>query len=73
MSGRASPLCSDKKQPHPAPGDLDERGKSRFEAVFPLLGEAQPLVPNDRRRSVLDAKNGNDFFVHGVIVADRPG
>ncbi|MFF7976627.1 hypothetical protein [Streptomyces sp. NPDC007905] len=26
------------EQPHSAPGDLDERGKSRFEAVLPLLG-----------------------------------
>src|SRR5690606_19969130 len=57
------------EQPHPAPGDLDECRKPRLEAVFPLLGEAQPLIPRDRRRSVLDVKNGNDFFVHAVIVA----
>ncbi len=44
------------EQPHPAPGDLDERRKSRLEAVFPLLGEAQPLVPRDRRSSILDVK-----------------
>jgi hypothetical protein len=61
--GTGIALVLRQEQPHPAQGDLDERGKSRFEAVIPLLGEAQPLVPSDRRRSVLDAKNGNDFFV----------
>ena len=71
MWGRASPLCSDKNNRTPPRGDLDERGKSRFEAVFPLPGEAPPPLPGDRRRAVLDAKNENDFFVHGVIDADE--
>ncbi|WP_436278642.1 DUF1800 family protein [Micromonospora marina] len=40
--------------------------------MFPLFGEAQSVVPGNRRRSVLDVKNGNDFFVHRAIVAN-PG
>lgn len=68
--GAGVALVLRQEQPYPAPGDLDERRKSRFEAVFPLLRETQSLIPRDRCRSVLDVKNGNDFL-HGAIVADR--
>lgn len=61
------------EQPHPAPGDFDERGKSRFEAVFHLRGKAEPLVSRDRSRSILDAENRDGFLGRSAIVADRSG
>lgn len=57
-----------KVQPRPATCDRHERGAAGLEAMLPLLGETQALIPADRCRSVCDAQNRDDFLVHADMV-----
>src|SRR5262249_55523167 len=57
------------EQPRPAACDRHERGHARLEAVFPLLGETQALVPGDRLGGVSGAQDRDDFLVHAGMVS----
>jgi hypothetical protein len=56
-------------QLRPATGDRHERGASWLEAVLPLLGEPQALIPPDRCRRVSDAQNRDDSIIHSDMVS----
>jgi len=56
------------EQPCPAPSDRDERGPAWLDAMLPLLGEPQALVPGDRIGGVRDAQDRDDLFVHPAMV-----
>src|SRR5262249_57862549 len=62
-------LVLGQEQPRPAARDRHERGHARLEAVFPLLGETQALVPGDRLGGVSGAQDRDDFLVHAGMVS----
>lgn len=56
------------EQPGPATGDRHERGPVWLDAMFPLLGEPQALVPGDRIGGVRHAQDGDDLLVHAGML-----
>jgi len=59
------------KQPRLVTRDRHECWAAGLEAVSPLFGEAQALIPPDRRNGVGHAQDRNDFGPHAGIVS-RP-
>jgi hypothetical protein len=57
------------EQPHPAARDRHECGEARLEAVFPFLAEAESLVPGGSHSCIADAKNRDNFLIHGLILS----
>src|SRR3954452_22810012 len=51
-------------QPDVATCHGDEPGKAGLELVLPLLDEAEPPIPFDSPRRVLDTQNRYDLLVH---------
>ena len=47
--------------------------QARLELMLPLLAEAEPLVPGNSPRRILDVKNGHDLLVHSVEVTAARG
>lgn len=57
------------EQPYRASGDRHECREAGLEAVFPLLGETQALIPGGGHGGVADPKDRDDFLLHGLIVS----
>lgn len=57
------------EQPRPVARDRHERGAAGLEAMFPLLGESQALVPADGHVGVGHAQDRDDFRLHAGMIS----
>src|SRR5215472_442481 len=62
-----------KKQPRSPASDRHERRHAGLEAMLPLLGETQALIPGDCISGAGHTQHWDDFVIHPGMVPHAPG
>lgn len=68
MSGRVSPWCSDRNSRVRSCGRRERRHPGP-EAMFPLPGEIQVLIPGGRRRGISHGQDRDGFRLHAGMIS----